>query len=155
MERGELLQSMKSGLGGPPIGPGGVPVLGRREGISLDYFNNLIMEKMRNENNDDMKSEDVHGNKHDSSSSSSGPPPTVQNLNLPGGSASHVHNPVTSVVHGHPSHYGGLAGRIAAVAAAHARDDSDSRGGDSQVHWIRMKDLLVPTSAPSVINLKW
>lgn len=138
MERGEPPASMKPGPGsGPSIGPGGVPQFGRREGIPIDYFNNLIIEKMRNENNDDIKTEDGHrGGKHDSSSVS------IPNMNLPGGSASHQHNnPATSVVHGHPG-FGGLASRIAAAAAAaaaaQARGDdhgphSDHRGGDSQV----------------------
>ena len=130
---------MKPGPGGgPSIGPGGVPSFGRREGkgIGLDYINNLIMEKMRNENSDEMKTEDGHG-KHETGT---GPPTSVANKNLPGGNPAHAHNPPTSIVHGHPSHLGGLAGRIAAVAAAQARDRDDNgpnseshRGGDSQV----------------------
>lgn len=121
---------MKPGPGsGPSIAAGGM----------IHYFNNLIMEKMRNENNEEIKTEDGHHGKHESSSQ--GPPISMPNMNLPGGSASHPHgNIVTSVVHGHPGNYSGLAGRMAAVAAAsaaHSRDDhgphSDHRGNDSQV----------------------
>ncbi|ODN02692.1 hypothetical protein Ocin01_03991 [Orchesella cincta] len=124
---------MKSG---PSMGPGGVPSFGRREGISLDYFNNLIMEKMRNENNEEMKSEDGHERKHDPNSG-----PSVPQMNLPGGSASHVHghNPAA---HGHPSHFGGLAGRIAAAARDDMRSNSDSqRGGDGQHFQLKIEKM--------------
>ncbi|CAL8136041.1 unnamed protein product [Orchesella dallaii] len=132
-ERGDPPPSMKSG---PSIGPGGVPSFGRREGISLDYFNNLIMEKMRNENNEEMKSEDGNERKHDPASS-------VPTMNLPGGSASHmhVHNPATSSVHAH-THFGGLAGRIAAAARDDMRSSSDSqRSGDNQHFQLKMEKM--------------
>lgn len=146
MEAAQPLLKPGPGSTGPSIGPPG-GVFARREGaITIDYFNNLIMEKMRNDSREDeMKNEqDSHHNKHEQQGNV-GPPMSVPNMNLPGGSAGHP--AAASVVHGHPGNFGGLASRIAAVqqaaaaaAAAQAQRDerdhgqhSDHRGGDSQV----------------------